>query len=151
MSEAAQGRPILVTLLDVDTGSVGEPRLRARDQVALAAVKQQPVVCPLVFQRIVQVITGPLGIEKASADLSTGSEVSVGRLPVDPEAFRQAIGAAHADAIIVFTAAACGDRVLAEAIGAPESAGIELHLRDCVRALALYRSEEHTLNSSHMS
>src|SRR5512137_367449 len=43
VSKAAQGRPILVTLLDVDTGCVGEPRLRARDQVALAAVKQQPI------------------------------------------------------------------------------------------------------------
>src|SRR5260370_18680716 len=98
MSEAAQGPAILVTLLDVDTGSVGEPRLHARDQVALSAAKQQPVVCPLVFQRIVQVITGPLGIEKARADLSTGSDGSVGRLPVDPEAFRQARGATHADA-----------------------------------------------------
>src|SRR5437773_11978604 len=138
MSEAAQGRSILVTLLDVDTGGVGEPRLRARDQVALAAAKQLAVVRPLVFKRIVQVITGPLGIEKASPDLAAGSEVSVGRLPIDPEAFRQAIGAAHADAIIAFTAAACRDRVLAEAIGAPGGAGIELHLRPRVRALALY-------------
>src|SRR5260370_18037377 len=138
VSESAQGSAILVTLLDVDTGSVGEPHLRARDQVALAAVKQQPVVCPLVFQRIVQVITGPLGIEKARADLSTGSEVSVGRLPVDPEAFRQAIGAAHADPIIIFTADACIDRALAEAIGDPGVARSELPLRDCVHALALY-------------
>src|SRR5256712_12110611 len=138
MSEAAQGRSILVTLLDVDTGGVGEPRLRARDQVALTAAKQLAVVRPLVFQRIVQIKTGPLGIEKASAGLSAGSEVSVGGFPVNPEAFRQAIGAAYADAIIVFTAAACRDRVLAEAIGAPGGAGIEFHLRDRVRALALY-------------
>jgi len=87
VSESAQGPAILVTLLDVDTGSVGEPRLHARDQVALAAVKQQPVVCLLVFKRIVQVITGPLGIEKASPDLAAGSEVSVGRLPVDRKRF----------------------------------------------------------------
>src|SRR6516225_127002 len=138
VSESAQGAAILVALFDVDTGSVGEPRLHARDQAALAATKQQSVVRPLVFQRIVQVITGLLGIEKASTDLSAGSEVSVGRLPVDPEAFHQAIGAAHADAVVVFTAAACRDRVLAEAIGAPGGAGIELHLRDHVRALALY-------------
>src|SRR5258705_7912329 len=138
VSEAAQGAAILVALLDVDAGSVREPRLCARDQVALAATKQQSVVRPLVFQRIVQVITSLLRIEKASANLSPGSEVSVGRLPVDPEAFRQAIGAAHADAIIVFSAAACRDRALAKAIGAPGGAGIELHLRDCVRALALY-------------
>src|SRR5215470_15784268 len=136
--KAAQGPAILVTLLDVDTGSVGEPRLCARDQVALAATKQQAVVCPLVFQRIVQVVASLLGIDKASADLSAGSEVSVGSLPVDPEAFRQAIGAAKADAIIVFATAACRDRVLAEAIGAPGGAGIELHLRDHVRTLALY-------------
>src|SRR5260370_38331452 len=77
-------------------------------------------------------------MENAGADSSPGSGGSRGRLPVDPEAFRQAMGAAHADAIIVFTAAACRDRALAEAIGAPRSAGIELHLRDCVRALALY-------------
>src|SRR5712692_3804711 len=126
MSEAAQERYILVALLDVDTGGVGEPRLRPRDQVALAAAKQLAVVRPLVFQQIVHVKTGPLGIEIASADLSTGSEVSIGRLPIDPEAFRQAIGAAHADATIVFTAAACRDRLLAEAIGAPGGAGIEL-------------------------
>src|SRR6266849_9760337 len=88
VSEAAQGRPILVTLLDVDTGGVGEPRLRARNQVALAAAKHLAIVRPLVFQRIVQIKTGALGIEKASADLSAESEVSVGRLPVDPEAFR---------------------------------------------------------------
>src|SRR2546426_4098869 len=88
VSKAAQGPPILVTLLDVDTGGVGKPRLRARNQVALAAAKQLAVVRPLVFQRIVQVKTGALGIEKASADLSAGSEVSVGRLTVDPEAFR---------------------------------------------------------------
>src|SRR6266481_10141743 len=129
MSEAAQGRPILVTLLDVDTGSVGEPRLRAKDQVALAAAKQQPVVRLLVFQRIVQVITGPLGRKKASPDLSAGSEVSVGRLPVDPEMLRQAIGAAHADAIIVFTTAACRDRALAEAIRAPAVAARQFHKR----------------------
>src|SRR5258707_14669817 len=103
MSEAAQGRSILVTLLDVDTGSVGEPHLRARDQVALAAVKQRPVVWPLVFQRIVQVIAGPLGIEETRANLSTASEVAVGRLSVDPEALRQAIAAAHPDATIVFS------------------------------------------------
>ena len=35
------------------------------------------------------------------------------------------------------TAAACRDRVLDEAIGAPGATGIELYLRDCVRALAL--------------
>src|SRR5258708_25681401 len=128
VSVAAQGAAILVALLDVDAGSVGELRLRARDQVALAATKQQSVVRPLVFQRIVQVITSLVGIEKGSADLSARSEVSVGRFSVDPEAFREAIGAAHADAIIVFTAAACGDCVLAEAIGAPVGAGIELHL-----------------------
>src|SRR5258708_25100305 len=137
-SQAAGGAAILVALLDVDAGSVREPRLCARGQVALAATKQQSVVRPLVFQRIVQVITSLVGIEKGSADLSARSEVSVGRFPVDPEAFRQAIGAAHADAIIVFTASACGNRVLAEAIGAPESAGIEFDLRDHVRALALY-------------
>src|SRR5215472_9362611 len=76
VSEAAQGRAILVTLLDVDTRSVGEPGLRARDQVASAAVKQLPVVCPLVFQRIVQVKAGSLRIQKASADLSGRAEVS---------------------------------------------------------------------------
>src|SRR5207249_8783418 len=35
MSEAAQGRSILVTLLDVDTGGVGEPRLRDRKSTRL--------------------------------------------------------------------------------------------------------------------
>src|SRR5215470_17873187 len=143
VSESSEGTAILVTLLNVDTGSVGEPRLRTSNQVALAATKQQSVVHPLVFQRIVQVITSLLGIEKASTDLSAGSEVSVGRLPVDPEGFRQAIGAAHADAVVVFTAAAYRDRALAEAIGAPEGAGIVLNLGDHVRALTLYLRQRH--------
>ena len=99
------------------------------------------VVRPLVFQRIVQVKIGPLGIEKAGADLSAGTKVSVGRLTVDPEAFRQAIGAAHADATVVLTAAACRDRVLAEDISAPRVARAELYLRDRVRALALLLSQ----------
>jgi hypothetical protein len=46
------------------------------------------VVRPLVFQRIVQIKTGALGIEKAGADLSAGTKVSVGRFAIDPEAFR---------------------------------------------------------------
>src|SRR5215470_6799608 len=95
------------------------------------------IICPLVFQRIIQVETGPLGIEKRSADLSAGTQVSVGRLTINPEAFRQAIGAAKADATVVFTTAACRDRVLDEGINAPIVAGTELYLRDRVRALAL--------------
>src|SRR5439155_6367175 len=116
---------------------IGEPRLRARDQVALAAPEELAVVHALVFQRIVQVEMGPLGIEKAGADLSAGPELTVGSLSVDPKAFRQAIGAAGADATVVFTAAACCHRVLDEAIGAPGFAGSELYLPDRVRALAL--------------
>src|SRR5215467_619074 len=69
----------LVTLLEVDAGAVAEPRFHARDQVAPAtAVDQLIVVRPLVFQRIVQVKTGPLGIEKARADLSAETQLSVG-------------------------------------------------------------------------
>src|SRR5262249_20240121 len=129
---------ILVTLLEVDAGAVRKPRLHARDQVAPAAIVDQlAVVRPLIFQRIVQVKTGPLGIEKAGADLSGGTELSVGSLTLDPEAFRQAIGAAHAGATVVFTAAACRDRVLDEAICPPGVAGTVLYLRDRVRALAL--------------
>src|SRR5439155_3912118 len=117
-------RPLLVTLLDVDAGAVGKPSLFPRDQSAPAdPLAPLAVVRPLVFQRIVQVEIGPLGIEEAGADLSAGPEVSVGSLPVDPESFRQAIGAARADATVAFTAAACGDRVLDEAIGAPGGAG----------------------------
>src|SRR5215469_1370080 len=127
----------MVTLLDVDAGAVGEPRLRARDQGTLAAPEEQTVVHPLVFQRIVQVNIGSLGIKKAGADLSAGPELSVGSLPVDPKAFRQAIGAAGADATVVFTASTCRDRVLDEAIGPPGVAGNKLYLRYCVRALAL--------------
>src|SRR6516225_7577504 len=103
------------------------------------------IICPLVFQRIVQVETGPLGIEKGGADLSAGTQVSVGRLAIDPEAFRQAIGAAQADATVVWTAAACRDRVLGEAISAPSVAGTELYLRDCVRALALFLGQRNNL------
>ena len=51
--------------------------------------------------------------------LAAEPEVSVGNLSVDPEAFRQTIGAARADAPVVLTAAARRDRVLDEAIGAP--------------------------------
>src|SRR5262249_13329978 len=60
-----------------------------------------------------------------------------GSLTVDPEAFRQAIGAARADATIVFAAAACRDGVLDEGISAPRVARFELYLSDRVGALAL--------------
>src|SRR5437879_11885083 len=96
VSEAAQGAAILIALLDVDAGSVREPRLRARDQVALAATKEQSVVRRLVFKRIDVVVTSLVGIEKGSANLSARSEVSVGRFTVDPDASRQAQGAASA-------------------------------------------------------
>src|SRR5215472_12507975 len=136
--EAALRGASLITLLGVDAGAVAQPRLHARDQVAPAAAMDQLIVVrPLVFQRIVQVKTGPLGIEKAGADLSAGTQVSVGRLTIDAEAFRQAIGAAQADATVGWTAAACRDRVLCKAINAPRVAGTELYLRDRVRPLAL--------------
>src|SRR5262249_40638206 len=138
VSKPAQVCTILVTLLDVDTGGVGKPRPRTRDQAAPGTVKQLAVVHPLVFQRIVQVKPSPLGIEKTSAALSAKSEVSVGRPPCDLEAFRQTIRAARANTIIVLTAAACRDRALYETIGAPGGARIELHLCDRVRALALF-------------
>src|SRR4029079_14655571 len=94
--EAALRRASLVALLGVDAGAVREPRLHTRDQVApAAAVDQLIVVRPLVFQRIVQVKAGPLGIEKGGTDLSTGTEVSVGRLSIDFEAFCHPIGAAE--------------------------------------------------------
>src|SRR5207244_6349220 len=126
----------LVTLLEVDAGGVGEPSFLPRDQVAPA--DSLAVVRALVFERIVQVEIGPIGIQEAGAELSAGPEVPVGSLPVDPEAFRQAIGAARADATVGFTAAACRDGVLDEAIGTPGGAGIEPHLRDPVRAIALF-------------
>src|SRR5262249_6185510 len=44
---------VLVTLLEVDAGGVGEPSLHPGDQVALADL--YAVIRPLVFQRIVQV------------------------------------------------------------------------------------------------
>src|SRR5262249_23610736 len=124
---------------DVDAGAVGEPSLLSRDQVAAADLL--PVVRPLVFQRVVHVEIGSVGIEEAGADLSAGPEVSVGSLPIDPEAFRHAIGAARTDPTVVFTAAACRDRVLDEAIGAPGGARFKPHLRDRVRALALFLSQ----------
>ena len=136
MCEAGQRIAVLITLLDVDAGAVGESSFLARDQVTPA--DSLAVVRPLVFQRIVQVEIGPVRIEEAGADLSAGPEVAIGSLPVNPEAFRQAVGAARADATVVFTAAACRDCVLEEAIGAPDGAGFESHLRDRVRAIALY-------------
>src|SRR5215472_19012442 len=47
------------------------------------------------------------------------------------------VRAARADAIVILTAAACGDCALYEAIGAPGGAGIELNLYNRIRALAL--------------
>src|SRR5258708_37539922 len=90
-SQAAGGAAILVALLDVDAGSVREPRLCARDQVALAATKQQSVIRPLVFQRIVAVRTSLVGIEEGSAEFATRCEASVRLCPVGPAATRQAI------------------------------------------------------------
>src|SRR5215470_18806807 len=44
VSKPAQVCTILVTLLDVDTGGVGKPRPRTRDQAAPGTVKQLAVV-----------------------------------------------------------------------------------------------------------
>src|SRR6185503_1793501 len=93
--EAGQRPGVLVALLDVDAGAVGEPSLHARDQVAPAGI--QAVVRPLVFERIVQVQTGLLGDQETGADPGAGPEVSVGHLRVELEALRRAIGAARAD------------------------------------------------------
>src|SRR5439155_26910550 len=88
----------LVTLLEVNAGTVGESSLHARDQVALAYLRA--VVRPLIFQCIVQVEIGQVGIEKTGADLSAATEVPIGSFPVDPEAFRQPIGATRTDAAV---------------------------------------------------
>src|SRR5262249_59846472 len=69
------------------------------------------------------------------------TQVSVGRLTVDLEAFREAIGATQADATVVRSAAGCRDRILGEGISAPGVAGAELYLPDRVRALALFLSQ----------
>src|SRR6266498_2883823 len=107
----------MVTLLEVDAGTVGEPRLRARDQVAPTDLLA--IVRPLVFQRIVQVKTGPLGNQIFGANFAAEPKVPIGNLRVDSVALRREIGAARADAPIVLTAAAGRDRILDEAIGTP--------------------------------
>src|SRR5580698_11548610 len=108
MRESALRRASLVTLFSINAGAVREPRLHARYQVAPAAALQQLIVIrALVFQRIVQVEAGPVGIEKGGANLSARTEVSVRSFTVDLEALRQAIRAAHSDATVIRTAAAC--------------------------------------------
>ena len=142
--KSALRRGGLITFLNIDAGAVAEPRLHAGDQAAPAsAVDQLIVVGPLIFQPIVQVKTGPLGIEKAGADLSAGTKISVRRLTINPEAFRQAIRSAHAGATVVWTAAACRDRVLAENVSAPGVTWAVFYLRDRVRALTLFLSQWH--------
>src|SRR5215472_9731551 len=96
--------------------------------------KLAAIVRQLVLQRVVQVQTGPIGIEIAGADLSAGAEVAVGGLSLDLETLRQTIGPAHADSTVVSEVAASRNRLLDEAIGAPDRTGIELQLRDCVGA-----------------
>jgi len=123
VSESAQGPAILVNA----------PRRRHWKCRRAASSRPRPG-CPgcreaaarclsARFKRIVQVITGPLGIEKASPDLAAGSEVSVGRPPRRSGSVSSGDRSRHADATIAFTTAACRDRVLAEAIGAPGGAG----------------------------
>src|SRR5579883_2227472 len=104
---------VLVTLLEINIGTVGESSLDPRCQVALAEL--HAVVGPLVFQRIVHVDTGQVGKEVAGAELSAGLELSFGGFAVDTEAFRQPIRTAQADAIVAFTSAAGRNRVLDEA------------------------------------
>src|SRR5262249_44987798 len=91
--EAGHRSGVLVTFLEVNAGAVGKPSLHTRNQVAAADL--QTIVRPLVFQRIVQVKIGELGIEEARTELYGGPKVSIGSFTVDPEAFRQAIGAAR--------------------------------------------------------
>ena len=104
MRETGQRPVVLVTLLEVDAGTIGEAPFRARDQVA--PTDSPAVVSPLVFQRIVQVKTGPPGIQIVGADSAAEPEVPVGNLGVDLEAVRRAIGTARANAPVVLTAAA---------------------------------------------
>src|SRR5262249_26871855 len=85
---------VLVTLLEVDAGTIGEPAFNSRDEVALADLRA--VVCPLVVQRIVQVHVGQVGKEKSGSDFSAGPKVPVGSFALDAKPFRQAIGAARA-------------------------------------------------------
>src|SRR5439155_8852924 len=85
--EAGQRPAVLVTLLEVDAGTIGEPSLHARDQVA--STGSHAVVRPLVFQRVVHVKIGPVRIEEVGAEFSGGPEVSIGGLAADPETFRQ--------------------------------------------------------------
>src|SRR5262249_54585235 len=126
----------LIALLEVHAGAVGESSLHSGNQVSLADLRA--VVRALVFQRVVEIKIGQIGIEKGGADFSTRPEVSVGSLSVDLETFRQAIRAARADATIAFTAAARRDGILDKAVGVPGSAGVEHELRDRVRALTLF-------------
>src|SRR5262249_45701482 len=135
--EPAERRAILITLLDVDTRGIGEPGLRAHNQVAPATPIHLAVVRPLVFERIVQVETSALGIEKTGPDSSSRPCDSAGCLTVELKAFRQAIRAASADAIIVLTVPGCRDCALDKTVCAPGGARIELHLRDRVGAFAL--------------
>src|SRR5262249_18308604 len=61
---------VLVTLLEVVAGTIGEPAFFSRDEVPLA--DRRAVVLPLVVQRIVQVETGRVRIEERGAELSAG-------------------------------------------------------------------------------
>jgi hypothetical protein len=94
---------VLITFFDVDAGTVGEPFLHARSQVALTDLES--VVCPLVFQRIVHVKAGPFGIQESRSDLPAEPEVPVGAFAVEPEAFRQTIGATQAVTPVALTIA----------------------------------------------
>src|SRR5262249_9946764 len=66
----------LIALLEVHAGAVGESSLHSGNQVSLADLRA--VVRALVFQRVVEIKIGQIGIEKGGADFSTRPEVSVG-------------------------------------------------------------------------
>ena len=116
--QTGQRPAVLVTLLEVDAGAVGEPRLRRRKPGCPGelAGRRRPARSPAHSSG------------RGWSARNTGSwcrvlpptpEVAVGHLPVDLEAFRRTIRAARADAPVVLTAAARRDRVLDEAVGAP--------------------------------
>ena len=103
----------------------------------VAALGADAVVAALVFQRVVQIQVGAVGIEVLGAQLGGGAEVAAGDFADGLEAVGDAIRAAGADAAVVFLVAGGLDRALDVAVRRPLALRVVVGAHHGVGAVAL--------------
>ena len=81
---------MLITLLKVHTGAVGEARLDAGDQVATTTRAAHGIVGAFVLERIIDVQTGLLGMQVVGANPTADTEIAIGYLTFQAQFVRDA-------------------------------------------------------------